>query len=45
MSKKNSKETEKEQKKAEREEMKDETHQIELKEGYEQDENYEDSKD
>ena len=45
MSKKNTKETEKEQKKAEREEMKEETHQIELKEGYEQDENYEDSKD
>jgi len=43
MVKKNTKETEKEWKKVEQEEMKEEDHQIELKEGYEQDENYEES--
>ena len=41
----NDKETEKKWKKLEQEEMKEETHQIELKEGYEQDENYEESED
>ncbi len=43
MVKKNTKETEKEWKKVEQEEMKEEDHQLELKEGYEQDENYEES--
>ncbi|MGI0055960.1 MAG: hypothetical protein ACREAK_01155 [Nitrosarchaeum sp.] len=42
MSKKN-KETEKEWKKVEQEEMKEEDHQLELKDGYEQDEEYEES--
>ena len=41
----NDKETEKKWKKFEQEEMKEEAHQIELKEGYEQDENYEESED
>ena len=36
---------EKEWKKLEQEEMKEEDHQIELKEGYENDEKYEESKD
>ena len=46
MSNNNSKkETEKKWKKLEQEEMKEEDHQIDLKEGYEQDENYEESKD
>ncbi len=40
-----SKESEKKWKKLEQEEMKEEEHQIELKEGYEQDEEYEKSKD
>ncbi len=35
----------KEWKKAEQEEMKEEEHQLELKEGYEQDEEFEESKD
>jgi hypothetical protein len=39
------KESEKKWKKLEQEEMKEEEHQIELKEGYEQDEEYEKSKD
>lgn len=39
------KDTEKKWKKLEQDEMKEEDHQIELKEGYEQDENYEESKD
>lgn len=39
------KESEKKWKKLEQEEMKEEEHQIELKEGYEQDEKYEESKD
>ena len=39
------KETEKKWKKLEQDEMKEEDHQIDLKEGYEQDENYEESKD
>ncbi len=43
MSKKSNKELEKEWKKLEQEEMKEEDHQIELKEGYEQDEEYEKS--
>jgi len=38
-----SEETEKELKKLDREEMNEETHQLELKEGYEQDEEYEES--
>lgn len=38
------KETEKKWKKLEQEEMKEEDHQLELKEGYEQDESYEESK-
>jgi hypothetical protein len=38
-----SEETEKEVKKIEQEEMKDEEHNLELKEGYEQDEKYEES--
>ncbi len=44
----NDKESEKkesEKKKSEHEEMKEEGHQLELKEGYEQDEEYEESKD
>jgi hypothetical protein len=43
MSKKNNNEKEKELKKAEHEEMKEEAHQLDLKEGYEQDEEYEES--
>jgi len=39
-----SKESEKELKKLDQEEMKEGGHQIELKEGYEQDEEYEESK-
>ena len=38
-----SEESEKELKKQDHEEMKEETHQLELKEGYEQDEEYEES--
>jgi hypothetical protein len=38
-----SEETEKEVKKIEQEEMKDKEHNLELKEGYEQDEKYEES--
>ena len=45
MSEDNNKETEKEWKKLDHEEMKEETHQLELKEGYEQDEEYEESED
>ena len=45
MSEDNSKKTEKEWKKLEHEEMKEEAHQLELKEGYEQDEEYEESED
>ena len=46
MSKNNSKEEiQKKWKKLEQEEMKEESHQLELKEGYEQDESYEESKD
>jgi len=45
MSKKPNKELEKEWMKIEQEEMKEEEHQIELKEGYEQDEEYENSGD
>jgi hypothetical protein len=45
MSKKPNKELEKKWKKLEQDEMKEEDHQIELKEGYEQDEKYEESKD
>jgi hypothetical protein len=45
MSKKLSKETEESWKKLEHGEMAEEVHQIELKEGYEQDEEYEESKD
>ena len=41
----NKKEIEKKWKKLEQEEMKEEAHQIDLKEGYEQDEEYEESKD
>lgn len=44
MSKKTNGELEKEWKKLEHDEMKEEDHQIELKEGYEQDEEYEESK-
>jgi len=40
-----SEESEKELKKLDQEEMKEETHQIDLKEGYEQDEEYEESED
>ena len=40
-----SEETEKELKKLDHEEMKEEEHQLELKEGYEQDEEHEKSKD
>lgn len=43
MAKKVIKETEKEWKKIEQEEMKEEDHQLELKENYEQDETYEES--
>lgn len=43
MAKKVIKEVEKEWKKVEQEEMKEEDHQLELKDGYEQDENYEES--
>ena len=43
MVKKIIKETEKEWKKVEQEEMKEEDHQLELKENYEQDETYEES--
>jgi len=43
MSKKPSKETETEWKKLEQGEMKEEDHELELKEGYEQDEEYEKS--
>lgn len=43
MAKKIIKETEKEWKKIEQEEMKEEDHQLELKENYEQDETYEES--
>ena len=45
MSKNSTKELEKKWKKLEQDEMKEEDHQIELKEGYEQDEKYEESKD
>ncbi len=38
------KELEKAQKKTEQEEMKEEAHELDLKEGYEQDEEYEESK-
>ncbi len=40
-----SKESEKKLKKLDQEEMKEETHQLELKEGYEQDEEYNESDD
>lgn len=40
-----SKESEKEMKKLDQEEMKEESHQLELKEGYVQDEEYEESED
>lgn len=40
-----SKESEKEMKKIDQEEMKEESHQLELKEGYVQDEEYEESED
>lgn len=43
MAKKIIKETEKEWKKVEQEDMKEEDHQLELKENYEQDETYEES--
>jgi hypothetical protein len=43
MAKKIVKEIEKEWKRVEQEEMKEEDHQLELKDGYEQDENYEES--
>jgi hypothetical protein len=39
------KETEKKWKKLEQDEMKEESHQLDLKEGYEQDESYEESND
>ncbi|HSB49719.1 MAG TPA: hypothetical protein VLC72_00105 [Nitrosopumilaceae archaeon] len=42
---KNNKELKKKWKKFEQEEFKEETHQLELKEGYEQDEAYEESED
>ena len=45
ISKKPNKEIEKEWKKLEQDEMKEEDHELELKEGYEQDEEYEESKD
>ncbi len=41
----NKKGIEKKWKKLEREEMKEESHQLEMKEGYEQDESYEESED
>jgi hypothetical protein len=44
MSKKTNKELEKEWKKLEQGKMKEEEHQLELKEGYDQDEEYEESK-
>ncbi len=45
MSKKPNEEKEKKWKKLEQDQMKEDDHQIELKEGYEQDEEYEESKD
>jgi len=45
MSKRTNKESEKEWKKLEQGEMQEEEHQIELKEGYKQDEEYEESED
>ena len=45
MSEKTDEKTEKEWKKLEQEEMSEGEHQLELKEGYEQDEEYEESKD
>lgn len=45
MSKKTEKESEEDWKKLEQGEMNEETHQIDLKKGYEQDEEYEESKD
>ena len=45
MSENNDKELEKKWKKFEQEEMKEEDHQLELMENYEQDEKYEESKD
>jgi len=45
MPKRTTKELEKKWKKLERDEMKEEDHQLELKEGYEQDEKYEESED
>ena len=45
MPEKDSKEIEKKWKKFEQEEIKEETHQLDLKEGYEQDEEYEESQD
>ncbi|MFQ5440030.1 MAG: hypothetical protein ACE5DL_01055 [Nitrosopumilaceae archaeon] len=45
MSEKPTKELEKEWKKLEQEEMKEEDHQLDLKEAYEQDEEYEESTD
>ena len=45
MSNEEKKDIEKKWKKLEQEEMKEEAHQIDLKEGYEQDEEYEESKD
>ena len=45
MSKTSNEELEKELKKLEQEQMKEENHQIELQEGYERDEEYEESKD
>lgn len=42
---KSKKDTEKKWKKLEQEEMKEEDHQLELKEGYEKDEKYEESQD
>lgn len=43
MSNENNNEKEKDWKKLEQEEMKEESHQLDLKEGYEQDEEYEES--
>ena len=43
MTEENNNEKEKEWKKLEQEEMKEESHQLDLKEGYEQDEEYEES--
>ena len=45
MKKVREKATDSEKKKFEQEEMKEETHQLDLKENYEQDEEYEESKD